>query len=109
GFYTQYLKDALQKFYPENTYYFLENKNDDLKDAELIHYPFFDPFFRTLPLIKKRKTVVTVHDLTPLVFPEHFPAGVKGNLNWQLQKLALKNADPIITDSEASKLDIERF
>jgi glycosyltransferase involved in cell wall biosynthesis len=74
-----------------------------------VHYPYFDPFFRTLPFTNKHKTIVTVHDLTPLVFPEHFPPGLKGTINWQLQRFNLKKADGIVTDSTASKKDIEKL
>jgi glycosyltransferase involved in cell wall biosynthesis len=35
--------------------------------------------------------------------------GLKGMLKWQIQKIALKNADAIITDSESSKKDIVKF
>lgn len=106
GFYLFYLKKALLQYYPDNEYLFFQQGDTIDNTVDLVHYPYFDPFFLTLPLIKRKKTVVTVHDLTPLVFPEHFPAGVKGNLNWQLQKYNLKRADAIITDSEASKRDV---
>src|SRR5690606_743268 len=79
------------------------------EDVDIIHYPYFDPFFLTLPLKKRVKTIVTVHDLTPLVFPDAFPAGIKGKLSWQVQKYSLKSASAIIADSEASKKDIIRL
>jgi glycosyltransferase involved in cell wall biosynthesis len=106
GFYLEYLKRSLLEYFPENDYVFFNNSNELGKDIDLVHYPYFDPFFLTLPLKQKYKTVVTVHDLTPLVFPEHFPAGLKGNLKWQLQKLNLKKVNAIISDSVASKNDI---
>lgn len=77
--------------------------------ADVIHYPYFDIFFHTLPLFHKTKTVVTIHDLIPLVFPEHFPRGVKGSFNLFLQKKSLSHVDQIISDSKASKIDIQRF
>lgn len=49
------------------------------------------------------KTVVTVHDLTPLVFPDFFPIGIRGYLKWIIQKNILKKISYIITDSENSK------
>lgn len=109
GFYLTYLKKALLEFYPENEYYFFEARDTIKNSVDLVHYPYFDPFFLTLPLIKKYKTVVTVHDLTPIVFPKHFPAGVKGNIKWQVQRANLKNVDGILTDSTASKKDIEHI
>lgn len=84
----------------------LVDYNDDVTDYDLVHYPYFDPFFLTLPLIKKKPVVVTVHDLIPLKFSEHFPKGIKGSLKWLMQKMSLKSADMIITDSIASQEDI---
>lgn len=80
-----------------------------LDDFDIIHYPYFDPFFLTLPFFKKRKTVVTVHDLIPLKFPEHFPPGLRGSIKWQLQKLSLTKVDAVITDSFSSKKDIMKY
>ena len=80
----------------------------DLKDVDIIHYPWFDFYFRTL-LVKKYPTVVTIHDTIPLLFPEHYPVGIRGKINFYLQKLALKKCRYIITDSLISKNDILRF
>src|SRR6185437_13912066 len=80
GFYLSYLKKALLEFYPENEYIFFQQGATINHSVDLVHYPYFDPFFLTLPFINKYKTAVTVHDLTPLVFPQHFPAGIKGKL-----------------------------
>lgn len=109
GFYIKNLEKSLQKYYPRNKYIFFNKEVILSKAIDLIHYPYFEPFFLTLPLFKKNKTVVTVHDLTPLVFPDEFKSGLKGILKWQIQKMALKSADRIITDSESSKRDIVRF
>jgi glycosyltransferase involved in cell wall biosynthesis len=72
---------------------------------------FINPFFNFLqpPLTMKRiakKQIAVIHDLIPLKYPSHFPVGIKGSINILLNKLALKNYDLIITDSEASKSDI---
>lgn len=109
GFYLNYLKKALLEFYPENNYIFFQKGDSIDKSVDLVHYPYFDPFFLTLPFFKTHKTVATVHDVTPLVFPEHFPAGLQGNLKWKIQRLNLQKIDGIITDSEASKKDIKRI
>ena len=106
GFYLERLKKSLLENFSEHTYIFFTQKEPLTQSVDIVHYPYFDPFFPTLPLRNKYKTVVTVHDLTPLVFPNHFPAGVKGNIQWQLQKFKLKQADAIIADSIASKSDI---
>lgn len=109
GFYLQNLKTSLEKHYPENKYVYF-NRGDSLGgDIDVVHYPYFEPFFLTLPVFSKNKKIVTVHDLTPLVFPSHFKPGLKGWIKWQIQKLALGSADAIITDSESSKNDIVKY
>lgn len=77
-----------------------------IKEADLVHYPWFDLFFHTLPIKKRFKTVVTIHDVIPLLFPSHYPIGLKGKFNFLLQKIALKSCKSIMTDSKISKLDI---
>lgn len=74
--------------------------------SDLIHYPYFDLFFNTLPIFKKTPRVITIHDVIPLVYPQHFPCGLKGKLNLTLQKVSLKNSQAVICDSETSKKDI---
>ena len=109
GFYLQNLKSALEKYYPENNYLYF-SRGDSLKEnIDVVHYPYFEPFFLTLPLFSKNKSVVTVHDLTPLVFPDHFKSGFKGGVKWQIQKMALAGMKMVITDSQASKKDIVKF
>ncbi len=109
GFYLLNLKKALLQYFPEIEYQFFTQRNALDTSVDLVHYPYFDPFSLSLPFVKKYATVVTVHDLTPLIFPEHFPSGLKGSLKWQLQRFNLQKADGILTDSEASKRDIERL
>ncbi|HRN69571.1 MAG TPA: glycosyltransferase family 1 protein [Candidatus Woesebacteria bacterium] len=105
GFYVQNLKKSLVEYDKGNRYTF-SNSIINSNDFDVIHIPYFDPFFVHLPFVKKSKLVVTVHDLTPLVFPDLFPAGTKGNIKWQINKQLLKRADAIITDSDASKKDV---
>ncbi|HEV2339142.1 MAG TPA: glycosyltransferase family 1 protein [Patescibacteria group bacterium] len=109
GFYLLHLKDALQKYFPQHSYTFFTDPKSIPQNVNVVHYPYFDPYFQTLPLLKHHLTVVTVHDLTPLVFQKHFPAGIKGKLIWQLQKHLLKNVDGILTDSVCSKKDIHKL
>lgn len=106
GVYTRNLIDALQKYEKGHTYSFFTRMEDVPKKTDIVHYPFFDPFFLTLPFFKQFPTVVTVHDLIPLVFPDKFPAGVRGRFKWQIQRLSLMGAAAILTDSECSKKDI---
>ncbi len=79
------------------------------QNFDLIHYPYFTPFFLTLPFLKSLKTVITVHDLIPFVFPQGFPVGPAGWLKWQVQKRLLLKSDAIICDSLSSKKDICRI
>lgn len=82
---------------------------DEVGAADLVHYPYFDLFRATLPLKKKFKTIVTVHDVIPLLFPEHYPPGIKGNLLNLYQRLSLKSCSGVITDSNCSRIDISRI
>ncbi|MBM3209514.1 glycosyltransferase family 4 protein [Candidatus Shapirobacteria bacterium] len=102
GEYTRNLIKALSK--EESLSIVMANENPDI-----VHYPSFDPFFLTLPILKKKPIVVTVHDIIPLVFPEHFPPGIRGNIKFQIQKISLGNAAAVITDSENSRKDIEKY
>jgi glycosyltransferase involved in cell wall biosynthesis len=105
GFYALNLHKALSDLNDDNQYFLIAKKSKRVS-CQLIHYPYFDPFFLTLPVYKRLPTVVTVHDLTPLKFPQHYPPGLKGALRWQIQKLAIKNTRHIFTDSKNSKKDM---
>lgn len=109
GQYTRQLVAALRRYEPDHEYVEFGGADPVPDQAQLVHYPYFDPFFRTLPLIKRKPTVVTVHDLIPLVFPERFPAGIKGTLKWHAQRISLSWATRILTDSDCSKRDIVRI
>src|SRR3989344_2668709 len=85
GFYIKNLLDALQKYHPEHEYVFF-TQGEKVKDADVYHYPYFEPFFISLPFKKPGKTIVTIHDLTPLVFPSLFPSEVKGKVKFNIQK-----------------------
>lgn len=107
GFYVQNLLDALKK------YDYLEiiegHTVDDFKNVDLIHYPSFDLFKRTLPINKLKPVVVTIHDVTPLVYPKAYPAGIMGSINLAIQKHSLKNVKAVITDSNASAIDLAKY
>ncbi len=105
GSYTRNLISFLKKINNNlNLEEFYESKNPP--EADITHYPYFDLYFRTLPILKKQKRLVTIHDVIPLMFPNKLPVGVKGKINLKWQRLALKNTDGIICDSETSKQDI---
>lgn len=105
GFYADNLIEALKK-YTNCEVVVLANRKERV---DIIHFPFFDLFRATLPIKKIAPSVVTIHDVIPLVFPENFPSGFKGKINFYRQKLALKNVNAIITDSLSSKKDITTF
>lgn len=107
GFYTKYLIEHLkqQKDIQVEEFCFL----NEVTKADVVHYPSFDFFFKTLGVSSKYPTVVTIHDVTPLVFPQHYPPGIKGRIRFLFQKKTVQRAQAIITDSEASKKDIEKY
>lgn len=107
--YARLLAEELSRLYPisDTT---LSYDKPRLLNADLIHFTFFDLFFPSLWMIKSNKPfVITIHDCIPLLFPKFFPVGLRGKLNFFLQKLALKKAKAVITDSVASKNDINHF
>lgn len=88
----------------------IDFKDADLSKYDVVHYPYFHPFFLTLPWQKPiPKVVVTIHDLIPLIYPKHYPPGIKGKIRFLIQEFLLRNIDAIITISETSKKDICRF
>jgi len=78
---------------------------------DVVHFQYFRPFFADLPSARpKSKVILTIHDLIPLIYPKHYPSGIKGEINFlKNKKLIRKNVDLIITISETSKKDICRF
>lgn len=111
-------------YYIDHLYEALKQKNIDVSRIDyslfaisynpfdIIHFPYFSPFFLDgsfallYPFAFSKKIVVTVHDLTPLKFPEHFPLGKRAKIVWPIQKNALKLVNAICTDSECSRRDI---
>jgi glycosyltransferase involved in cell wall biosynthesis len=68
--------------------------------VELAHVPYFaSPLFPTTP------TVVTVHDLIPMLLPT-YRGSMLVRLYTLLVAIAAKRADMVLTDSQASKWDI---
>lgn len=85
------------------------NQLAEINDADVIHYPYFDLFKHSLTIHNKIPTIVTIHDVIPLIYPKAYPAGIKGSINCFWQKRALKKITAVITDSRASKKDIIKF
>ena len=107
GTYTRFLAKSLGK--NKGIQLSLAKEREPDFKAEITHYPFFDLFFSTLPLIKKTKTVVTIHDVIPLLYPKYYPIGKKGLLALVRQRMALQNIDAVVTDSNNSKTDIAKY
>lgn len=107
GTYTGNLIHALEKT-PDLTVRVI-NFGESYPDVDIIHYPYFDPFFLTLPLVKRKPTTVTVHDLIPWKFPDKFPVGYKGRMKWWIQQFSITHSSAIVTDSYTSYSDIEKF
>ena len=98
--------------YEQNLIKALENKNQVTfvkSNPDLIHYAFFDLFKPTLKIDPQIPTIVTIHDLTPLVMANRYPKGLRGILNLFRQWLTLSKSSAIITDSECSKKDIQKY
>jgi glycosyltransferase involved in cell wall biosynthesis len=71
--------------------------------VEVAHVPYFaSPLFPTTP------TVVTVHDLIPMLLPA-YRGSIWVGLYTLLVAVAAKRADMVLTDSQASKWDIVRL
>lgn len=103
GFYTSRLIAQLQK---NPSLQLIKFEKKIPSGVDLIHYPGFNPFQFSFPLINPLPFLVTIHDLIPLKFPAHFPPGIKGKLKWLIQRRLLLSAAAIITDSQSSQKDI---
>ena len=113
GFYTRNLALELKKLIKKTSWSFdevnLKTGNKGSAIYDLIHYPYFDLFFISLPLFKAAKLVLTIHDITPLLYPRDYPPGLKGKIKFQIQKFLLKKIDAVITDTKTSKEDIVKY
>ena len=81
GSYTKNLIEEFKKGKEDIEFEFFESSASP-PPVDIVHYPYFDLFFHTLPIKKKNSRVVTIHDVIPLVFPDYFPVGVKGYLSF---------------------------
>jgi glycosyltransferase involved in cell wall biosynthesis len=107
GTYTRLLAQFLEKQANITVVRSGTKEADDFK-PDLIHYPYFDLFFSTLPIMRSQPTVVTIHDVIPLKFSKYYPPGIRGRARYIKQRSALKTVEAVITDSESSKEDIHQ-
>ena len=106
GTYFNHLKEGLEK--RKEIELTISSYDQISQSADLVHFPYFDPFFSTL-LPSHKPFVVTIHDLIPILFPGDFPVGIRGKLTWLLQKKRVLKASAIITDSVSSAYDIRQI
>ena len=93
---------AKQLFFRINRMYFYRavRKND----FDLLHLTFYpDPAVREMT---RKPIAITVHDMTPEIYPELFPGAGK----WiAAKKFWCRHADMIFTDSDRTKMDLLRI
>ena len=110
GAYTRELIEGLKILrYKDIKIFDVDFRNADLSNYDLLHFPYFHSYFLTLPLSKKTKWIVTIHDLIPLIYPEHYPSGIRGKIKSLIQRQSLGKAEGIIAVSQTTKKDIVRF
>lgn len=108
GSYVKHLKAALDVYKGDISFTYFSSLSE-IKDADAIHFPYFDPFSKAVPFNLSVPTISTIHDLTPIKFAKHFPSGIKGTVNWRLNKYQVKKLSAVITDSQSSKRDIIKY
>lgn len=106
GSYTRSLLSSLRSLDKDNQYNEINTFNKVNQNYDLLIIPYFNPFQFSLPFNKKIKTIITIHDLIPLKYPDKFPVGIKGKLIWSIQKMLLNKFDGFLTDSNNSKKEI---
>jgi glycosyltransferase involved in cell wall biosynthesis len=85
---------------------------ENLSKFDVVHFTRFNPFFISVPFTKPKNTkfVLTIYDLISLIYPDHYPPGIKGKIRFLINRYLInKRIDAIITISETSKKDICRF
>ena len=108
GIHTRMLIEELEKI-PNINITLTDLHSTTASQFNVIHYPNFHPYFFSFPFSVPINSVITIHDLIPLIYPYAYPAGLKGRLRFQIQKLLLPKFKAVITISETSKKDIIRF
>jgi glycosyltransferase involved in cell wall biosynthesis len=109
GMYTRELLCALKETVKNIKIYEVDAFSTDLSRYDIVHFPNFKPYFLSLPETKSTKTIITIHDTIPLIYPKQYPAGLRGNLVLRKNKRLLEYTDAAVTVSESSKKDIVRL
>ena len=106
------LRDLAENFVPvvdgSRGYSIQEHLSIPLKvqklGAELLHSPHY-----VLPLLCRRRSIVTIHDCIHLLFPEYLPSRMAPRYARAMMGSAIKRSDLVLTVSEASRRDILDF
>ncbi len=86
---------------------FWKNTLNSLK-PDLLHLPFvFDVYHLSIP--EDIKTIITIYDVIPLIFPKQYFRNKKAEDWYRHRFIEVKKAVKIITISESSKKDIIKF
>ena len=113
GVATKALIESLLKYNKNNNVKIepLDFNTSDLSKFDLLHYTSFNPYFLNYPKIGslKIKSVLTVHDLIPLIYKKQYASGIKGYIKFLENRYLISKVDRIITVSETSKKDIVRL
>jgi glycosyltransferase involved in cell wall biosynthesis len=72
--------------------------NFRLRSADVVYYPTI----HTAPTRLPRKTVITIQDVTPMLFPDHFPDSY---LMWRERYYKIAHQATLITSPSASSAD----
>lgn len=109
GRYTRQLVESLRALGTEHKIV-LTSKIDLVKNPDIVHYPNFDLFRKSLPWFPPAPVeVITIHDLTPLRMKDFFRPGIRSGLALWIQSILVRRMKAVITDSEHSKSDIIEF
>ena len=90
---------------------FLNYQTDNLiikslknQDFDIFHPSYFDDYY--LKYLGKKPYVITVHDMTQEIMPEHFVFDKKNRETIEIKKKLIENASRIIAISENTRKDI---
>jgi glycosyltransferase involved in cell wall biosynthesis len=96
-------KDSPSWFVRRRWMNFRHSKENLLGEVDIVHSTAF-----TMPLVSKPKTVVTIHDLSIFIYPQHH---TEANYQFVTRNVhqAARRANFIIAVSESSKREVMRF
>ena len=75
----------------------------NINDANIVHFTKFRPYFIDLPFFnpKNQKWILTLHDMTELIYPKFYSSGNKCRIKFVNNKYLMnKNIDKRVTITE---------